>query len=144
MAFSLELALLLLLLVPVPQAVAFHLLPGVRCTGDFGQTDGVASVEACEAVCSSVAGCDVFSYCPTAGAGSCPVSGGCWYYHYAQLPACQSNQSGGWVSGWQAPPSPTPAPTPPADWAPIIARGDMAWSVDDPGVGMFPLAGNGF
>lgn len=128
-------------------ACQWTLLPGVRCHGDFGQVDGVPSLAACEAVCASVRGCDLFSYCPTAGVGGCPVSGGCWEYRLAQLPACEANQSVAWTSGWRAPPSPAPAPAPPADWAPAIARGDMAWSAADPadvGAGMFPVVGNGF
>lgn len=134
------------LLLAAAPVCGFTLLPGVRCHDDFGQVDGVPSLAACEAACSSARGCDVFSYCPALGVGGCPVAGGCWFYKYSQLPACEANQSS-WVSGWQAPASPTPAPTPPADWARAIAAGDMAWSAADPaavGAGMFPMVGNGF
>jgi hypothetical protein len=36
---------------------------------------------------------------------------------------------------------------PPADWAPLIARGDMAYTLDEPaaiGIGLYPVVGNGF
>ena len=126
-------------------AAQWTTLPATRCLNDAGQTDGVASPEACQALCAARAGCDLYSFCPTLGAGGCPVAGGCWYYPLRELPNCEKNQAS-WTSGWRPAPSPPPPVPPPAAWLPRIAAGDMLYAARDDDVlpEHMPMVGNGF
>ena len=140
-----------ILLSAAAASAAWTPLPDTRCTGDEGQVDGtVPSAAACETLCASRPDCYLFSFCPPGGAEGCGAGGGpqpssCWFFDLSRLPACTAAKN--WTSGWRPEPSPSPPVQPPADWAPRIASGDMAFSgarAETIGAGFFPVVGNGF
>ena len=140
-----------ILLSAAAASAAWTPLPDTRCTGDEGQVDGtVPSAAACETLCASRPDCFLFSFCPPGGAEGCGAGGGpqpssCWFFDLSRLPACTAAKN--WTSGSPPEPSPSPPVQPPADWAPRIASGNMAFSgasAETIGAGFFPVVGKGF
>ena len=125
-----------------PTFGAWAPLPNTRCHGDIGQLHNVTTIGACEAAAPPAAG--AVTFCPPAGAAGCsaaspggPQPGTCWFFPSAA--ACEA--SPGWATATR------PAPPPPADWAPRLAAGHMAFTLLPPeaiGEGFFPMLGNGF
>jgi len=89
-------------LAPLAGAAPYTVLPNTRCHNHEQAYQGLASLDACWAQCST----PLVSFCPSS-ASDCPEPGGCWCYPAGQLPNCDSDAN--WLSAFA--PSPEPPPS---------------------------------